>query len=241
MEKIINFDINEYVEDSDKILQIEELCKENIQIDTNDIEILLSNLSYLVRKNIADYEDISMKNYSFSFKCDLAQSMICYYLNDLNIKCNPINTNEVINGVCGHSLVLAYYGEKIYLIDPTYIQFFSKEKCDINKYVIIDDKICISPDPGYFVVRDNKENIILPLLENGYIEFNEEVAKAYGDSFFQTKQGVSLEESKNNVAGGSNYIKWFNSYTSNLSKTIDELENMNLLIKPINSEKRIIY
>ena len=41
MEKIINFDINEYVEDSDKILQIEELCKDNIQIDTNDIEAII--------------------------------------------------------------------------------------------------------------------------------------------------------------------------------------------------------
>lgn len=235
MNKIIEFDINESIEDSNIILQIEELCKNNILLDVENIEALLKNLSYIVRRKIADYEGIKMSEYSYSNKCDLAQSMICYYLRDLGIKVNPINTNEVIPGVCGHSLVIATFntiiGEKIFILDPTYIQFFCKENCDISKFVIINDIVCVSPDPGYFIAKSNKDYVILPLLQNGYIEFIVEVAKVYGDSFFQTKQGTLLEQVKNNVTSGLNYIRWFKHYTSTLSKSKEELADMNLLVE----------
>ena len=234
MNKIFDFDLNEDIEDDARIMQIEELCKNNGLLDVESVEVLLKHLSYTVRKKIADYQGTDMKEYSYSYKCDLAQSMICYYLRNLGIKVNPVNTNEVIPGVCGHSLVIASIetdiGEKLFLLDPTYIQFFCKEKCDISKYVIINNKVCVSPDPGYFVAESNNEEVILPLLENGFIEFRDDVAKVYGDSFFQTKEGILPSQVKNNVASGLSYIKWFQHYTSTLSKTEEELADMNLLI-----------
>ncbi len=240
MNKIIHFNINNKPEDIKLVFQIEELCKSNIQLNEEDVRVLLSHLSYLVRKLLADSNGVDMSEYSYYYKCDTAQSMICYYLNSLGIKTNPVNTNEVINGVCGYSLVLATFdttsGEKTFLIDPTYIQFFSKEKCDKSNFVVINDIVCVSPDPGYFIVEDNKEEVILPLLNDGYIEFNEEVASAYGNSFFQTKQGTQKSQIKNNKASGSNYIKWFTSYTSSLSKTKEELLGMGLLIRSMNEE-----
>ena len=240
MNKIINFVINENIDDESRINEIEESLKNNNQLNNNDIESLLDYLSYIVRLKIADYENANMLDYAYSFKCDLAQSMICYYLESLGVKVNPVNTNEVINGVVGHSLVLATFntleGSKAYLIDPTYIQFFTEEKCNDNNFVIIKDIVCITPDPGYFVKRDSREGIILSLLNNGYISFDEDVAKVYGDSFYQTKTGVTLDKVKNNNASGSMYIKWFNDYNSKLSKTKEELEDMKLLIKPINEK-----
>ena len=188
MNKIINFDINEKIDDDYKIYQVEEQCRNGVPLNSNDIEILLTHLSYLVRKYLADYSGVDISEYSYSYKCDLAQSMICYYLKELGIKVNPVNTNEVINGVCGHSFVVANFnttvGEKAYLLDPTYIQFFSKENCDSSKFIVIDGIVCASPDPGFFVVQSNREDMIIPLLENGFIELKEEVAKVYGDSFF---------------------------------------------------------
>ena len=240
MDKVIDFNINSNIDNS-KISQIEQLCESNTKLSIEDIETLLSNLSYLVRKKIADYENKDINNYLYTNKCDLAQSIICYYLNKIGVNVNPINTNEIMPGICGHSLTVASFdtleGEKKYLIDPTYLQFFSKEKCDKNKFVIINDKVCLTPDPGYFVIESNSEKIIEPLLENGYIEFTEEVAKVYGDSFFKTKQGVPFDQINNNLITGSNYIKWFFYYISNLSKTEEELSNMDLLINPINYEK----
>ena len=243
MDKIIDFKLNEEIANQETISQIEELCKNNELLTVDDINSLLGNLSYLVRKKIADYEGVNMMEYSYSYKCDLAQSMICYYLNNLGIKANPVNTNEVINGVCGHSLVVASFntesGEKTFLVDPTYIQFFDKEKCSPSKFVILQDRVCISPDPGYFIVENGCEETVKPLLENGYIELTEEVAKAYGDSFFQTKQGTSFDQIKSNVATGLDYIRWFKNYKSNLSKTEEELNNMDLLIKRVDSTPRV--
>lgn len=243
MNKIIDFDINEEPMQSNDVSQIEELCKCNNILKIEDIHILLKYVSYSVRKKIADYEGKSMSEYSYSNKCDLAQSMIYYYLQNLGIRVNPINTNEVISGVCGHSFVIAYFntgeGEKKFLLDPTYLQFFSKENCDIHKFVIINNSICLTPDPGFFVVVDNNESVILPLLQNGYVELTEEVAKVYGDSFFQTKQGTISSQINNNRASGLNYIKWFTHYTSSLSKSIEELREMDLLIESSTTEKTL--
>ena len=241
MNKIIEFNINKEIEDKDKIMKIEDFCRNYIPQNIENIELLLRNLSYIVRKKIADYEGADMSEYSYYYKCDLAQSIIFYYLKKLNIEANPINTNEVINGVCGHSFIIApiktTQGEKLYLIDPTYIQFFSKENCNINKFIIINNQVCATPDPGFFVVNGNNTNKLLPLLTDGYIELTEDIAKAYGDSFFQTKQGVTPSQIKNNTASGSNYIKWFQFTTSKLSKSEEELNNMNLLITSNNKGK----
>lgn len=242
MNKIIDFDINEEPIQINNVSQIEELCRHNNLLNIEDIHILLKYVSYSVRKKIADYEGKSMSEYSYSNKCDLAQSIICYYLQNLGIKVNPVNINEVISGVCGHSFVIAYFNideeEKKFLLDPTYLQFFSKENCDNHKYVIINNSICVTPDPGFFVVADNNESVILALLQDGYVELTEEVAKVYGDSFFQTKQGTMISQINNNRASGLNYIKWFTHYTSYLSKSIEELREMDLLIDSSANEKK---
>ena len=203
--------------------------------------MLLRNLSYIIRKKIAERQGTSISENTYSNTCDLAQSMIYYYLKDLNVRAKPINTNEVIEGVCGHSFVIAHFnttaGDKCYLIDPTYLQFFCKENCDADRFVIIDNKVCRTPDPGFFVIKSKKQDTILPLLIDGYIEFTEDVAKVFGDSFFQTKQGVYKNQIQYNVASGAIYIKWFESCFSHLSKTEEELRNLDLLINLSDSTK----
>ncbi len=241
MNKIIPFNINLQPEDPDKIIEIETSCRNGNPINTKEVEVLLKNLSYLVRKRIAEYEGERIEDYAYTYKCDLAQSIIYYYLKSLNIESNPVNTNEIMEGVCGHSLITATFktkqGEKIYLIDPTYIQFFSRENCDPSKFVIINNRICISPDPGYFVIRSQSTKTLMTLLEEGYAELTEELAKAYGDSFFQTKQGIEPSQLKDYMASGSNYIRWFQSIKSKLSKKEEELSEMTLLINTNTDEK----
>ena len=50
MSRIIPFNINENIEDKDKIYELEELCRNNSKLSINDIDILLKNLVYSVRK-----------------------------------------------------------------------------------------------------------------------------------------------------------------------------------------------
>ena len=241
METIIDINIEEEHYDRKSISDIEELCLNKMPLTEQDIEELLGYLCFKVREKIANHEGKNLQNYLFPYKCDLAQSMIYYYLRDLGVSINPVNTNEVLSNTCGHSFVLATFsttsGDKHMLIDPTYIQFFSKEGCDSSKFVILQNRICIAPDPGYFITRSHKEKIVMPLLEKGYIEFSEDVAKAYGDSFFQTKTGISPEEVDNYTATGVNYQRWFYSYQSNLSKDKEELKENKLLIEPIHIEE----
>ncbi len=231
--------INIEIDNKDRIASIEEQCKNNEFLTKEDIELLLKYLCYLVRKKIAEYEGKSIENYSFTNKCDLAQSMICYYLRDIMVAANPVNTNEVLSNVCGHSFVIGTFstitGKIQFLIDPTYLQFFNKEDCDPRKAVIINNIICISPSPGFFVLENKQESTIMPLIKNGFIELTKEVAKVFGDSFFKTQTGVSPDQASYNVASGSSYIKWFSSYTAKLSKTKDELKEKGLLIEPIDN------
>ncbi len=243
MNKIFDFNINEEEIDQNRIKEIEELCRNNMPLSIEDANLLLTNLSYVVRKKIADQEKENMADYSFPYKCDLAQSMIYYYLKGLNIKTNPVNTNEIIQNIHGHSLVIANIntieGEKLYIVDPTYIQFFTKEGCSSNKFTIIKNMICTTPDPGYFIKASNNEEKVLPLLENGYIELTEEVAKAYGDSFYQTKEGVTPHQMEYDVASGNSYIRWFQHYTARLSKSEEELGNLNLLVSSNDKKAKI--
>ncbi len=245
MEKVIDFDLCEEVVDKNHLLEIEELYQSGMPLSDEDVDNLLRSLSFIVRQRIADHEGKDMKEYSYSYKCDLAQSMITYYLNGLGVQTYPVNTNEVIDGVCGHSLVVATIhtieGDKTYLIDPTYLQFFEKENCDPSKFMIIQNKVCVSPDPGYFILQNHQENTVLPLLVDGYAELTEDVAKAYGDSFFQTKQGIDPTQIKYYVATGSDYIRWFQKNPCHLSKSEEELRGMNLWIDFHSNQDHIEY
>ena len=236
MERIVSVTLQDKAPSRETITKIEELCQNHMPLKESEINSLLENLCWKVRKKIAEANESNIQDDSYAFKCDLAQSMIVYYFQKLGISANPVNTNEVLNGTCGHSFVLVTIQEKIYLVDPTYIQFFEKDKCDVERFTIINDTVCTSPDPGFFIELNQAEETVMPLLEKGYIEFKEEVAKAYGDSFFQTKTGVSPSQIKYNVATGTLYKKWFESYTSKLSKTEEELRKMGLLLEPFQPE-----
>ena len=80
MNKIIEFEVNKNLKDIDTIIQIEELCKSGIPLSKEYVELLLSNLSYMIRKKISDAEEINMLENTYTNKCDLAQSMTYYYL-----------------------------------------------------------------------------------------------------------------------------------------------------------------
>ncbi len=240
MNTIIDIKVNNEEYDKNDISRIESLCKNNKELTEEDINTLLCYISYTVRQTISNYELKSIDEYLYPLKCDLAQSMIYYYLKDLNIETNPININEIIPNVKGHSLIISKFktvdGEKQYLIDPTYIQFFSKEECSEDKFIIINDMICNTPDPGYFIVKNNDTEEIKPLLDNGFIELTDEISKIYGDSFYKTKTSIPNSFTEYNEASGPIYKKWLNSYTSRLSKTKEELKENNLLIEPIKSK-----
>lgn len=213
--------------DSKAIKEIEKKVESNTPLSIEEVNLFLDNICYLTRcKFTSDFE-----NYSFEFKCDTAQAIITHYLNDLGVETHPCMTQNVItNDIVGHSFLVArlnVMGMLIpYLIDPTYRQFFTSEK---NNYLTNNGMILRTPDPGYFIKDEDKEEVER-LLIDGYHILDENMARIYGDSFYNTKTGYTTKDYKS--INGNIYLNSFTKGHEPLSKTKEELESEDSRIKP---------
>lgn len=154
------------------------------KLNNTEIKKLLNYIVINIRKIINDE--------TFINKCDLVQGLIGRYLNKLNIKNYPCITNKCITeNIVGHSFIVAdfeEFGDKKYIIDPSYIQFLYLNDKEDDMY--INDLRVKSKSPFYYAHKINKD-ITNEFLKNGYMELNEENASLYGNSFYKTKVGIN--------------------------------------------------
>jgi len=232
MNYIINF--NPYINnniDIEYLSTIETKILNNESITNKELIYFLNTIIYLTRLKLNNNLD------NFDNKCDLAQSILYYYFKNLNCNIHPSMTQNVItNNIIGHSFLTLELNVdnklKYYLLDPTYIQFFKTDKCRTENYYIspnYPDYILLTPNPGFFIHQNMKEQA-KKLLDNGYIELTEEIAKMYGDSFYNTKTGTNPKNLTFMSIPGEIYINSFLKGKEPLSKTEEELINLNLNI-----------
>lgn len=172
----------------------------------NNIESIIEESINKTFKELSQNNLINLDiiNNPLTNKCDLVRDKVLYILDKLDYKKRfellPLETQNILDSnATGHSILIASFlndrGEKdMYLIDPTYSQFFLKENCTKDKYLINHDKkmVLLAPDPGfYYTINSDKTWLALKLLEKGFIKLNEETAKIYFDSFNKTKRGYS--------------------------------------------------
>lgn len=212
IKSFLNFDIDYFKMIEDKIFG-------KTSVTYEEIDYYLSYVVYSVREKIFDNS-----NY-FVNKCDLAQSIICHYFNSIGVINYPNMTlNAITDYIIGHSFVVATFNvmnENVnYLIDPTYIQFFKSENCSPDRYVMFNNYIIRTPDPGYYI-KEGDRDIINKFNYCGYGVLNEELAKIYGDSFYNTKTMVMDKEYRE--MNGFVYINSFLKGREKLSKTVDDL------------------
>lgn len=205
-------DINYFKDIESKILR-------NISVTNEEINYFLSYIVYCVRTNIFSGDDY------FTNKCDIAQSILCHYFTGIGVVNYPNMTlNAITDYIVGHSFVVATFnvlGKDVnYLIDPTYIQFFKSENCSPDRYVMFNNYIIRTPDPGYYI-KEGDRDIINKFNYCGYGVLNEELAKIYGDSFYNTKTMVMDKEYRE--MNGFVYINSFLKGREKLSKTVDDL------------------
>ena len=152
------------------------------------------------------------------------------------VKCDialPCATHNVItNGVDGHSFTVVSLNvegeERNFLLDPTYIQFFQKEKCQKSAYFVspmMPNRSLLTPDAGYFIKEEDKDATEF-LLKYGYIELTPEYARTYGDSFLNTKAGADPNNLTFQSIPGKIYINSFLTGKEKLSKSEAELLNI---------------
>ncbi|MBQ6841446.1 MAG: hypothetical protein IJO63_04965 [Bacilli bacterium] len=228
-EPIIIDDVN-----YDYLSGIEQKVKSGAALTEEETSFFLDNLGYFTRVKL-NPEMIYFHN-----KCDTAQAMEYHYLKDLGLEPIPSMTQFAItNHIIGHSFLvvklLVEDQERLYLLDPTYIQFFSQEDCSMQKFYVSalsPDTILATPDPGFFI-REKQKGMAKFLLDHGYILLTPEVARMYGDSFFNTKVGVSKSNWRFQTIPGEVYINAFTKPNCPISKTKEELENEGLRVAPV--------
>ena len=207
-----------------EILEQKVLSKE--PLTEEEINIFLDYICYETRCKFTN----DINNFSFQFKCDKAQAIITHYLNSLKVEVHPCMTQNVITeDIEGHSFLIAIFNvngiNTPYLVDPTYRQFFIDDKKD---YILYNSKILRTPSPGYFIKEEDKTEI-QKLLINGYHLLDENIARIYGDSFYNTKTGYRSREFQS--ISGNIYINSFIKGHEPLSTSPEELENEGLSLK----------
>lgn len=237
MDSIYNVEINMVDVNVDDIFKIEEKIKNNESLSKDEVNVFLNYVVFKTREKICEIFGKDLEEFDFRNTCNYAQAMISYYFDDLGVNNNPVCTSKIFFNVVRHFFIIVNFvqdGETVsYIVDPTYNQFFNLEKCSRDKYVIKENIVKATPDPGYFVsIMDNdSKKEVIQLLKCGFHRLDSNFAKAYGDSFNKTQIGISTEEYDNLFVSGLSYMKFFLKFKNELTKTREELFEMGLLLE----------
>lgn len=190
--------------------------KESQSLEKEELELFLKSLIISIKQ--------AYPSKTYNNMCDKIQQEIANYLDELNVTYYASDTTDTIDSkVIGHSIVIADFtknNQNLYLIDPTFLQFY----CLSDKYkdLYIKDYKVTSKSPYEYAKKDiNKTN---KLLENGYIEFDNDTIKWYCDSFYKTKVGRKDELIDINIPA-SIYLKSLIKYSKNNIYKIEEKKN----------------
>lgn len=244
MKQVFDINLNE-MNDADLsiISNIENKCMNNTSLSKEETFYFLSYISYKVRMMLSHYKNKKFEDNDFSGDCTNAQSILKYYFDSLGIESIPVQTNKIFFNTIQHSFIivkLLVEGElKEYIVDPTYNQFFNREKCTDANYVVRDGYIAKTPDPGYFILKESndRQNTIKKLLTYGFMEMNKENTEVYGNSFYYTQIGLSKEEYNVLKTLSSLYIKFFLGSKITVSKNEEFLKNNHLYLQPIREKE----
>lgn len=169
-----------------------------IELTLEEENLLLDYLITKCWKNIENYFNLDITSSSLANKCDYAQKVLGKSLENLGITVYPKETGDTIMPhVIGHSFLVVKFPNHSYIVDPTYRQFLTLNGCNSKNFIIYNNQILKTPDPGLFLTQNLKGQILADkLVSKGYIELTEENAKLYCDSFYYTNQGTYLENGK---------------------------------------------
>lgn len=215
------------------ILNKEELNKaisdleNNKELTQDEIETLLQASVENARNGFANL-GIDVKTNSLNGFCELGQALSLMPLENIGLKVTKNSAKGSFNYPFNHAfgtVTFPYQGnkEKIYLIDTTFRQFFTTNRCNIGRYHQEEENTGkkVAPDPGFFI--EDKE-FAKDLMSNGYIELTKENATKYGEAFY--KASIPLNNKTNNSK--IDYYQNILNNNENYKIKDDELEGMNV-------------
>ena len=227
--KIVNYD-NKTIE------SIENKIANDEAITEDETTIILDNICFKTRMLLTN----DIFNDDFCKKDLYATSIINNYFKELNVITHPCNTKinidkrTIENNFLIVEIKSSIYNQYLiipYLVDITFRQFFTEEKCNIDQLVIKHNTYIKKPYPGYYLKTYDVE-MISSLLSDGYQLFDPDLAESYSEMFIKSMKNTNEIELLS-----KHPFQYFDVFlNSNKIKTLSKnilIEN-NLLIEPIN-------
>ncbi len=199
------------------ILSVEQTLKDkkilNIPISfrlDDEINNFIDHLVYTTRKSLIskhifqNTNIIHLNNVRFANKCMQASEIVqtlcdTYHFENYLLAIYPGYQEEAkLYDDTGYHYANIVYDQKYYLIDVTYPQFFHANQNNLDRIGIIGLANC---DVGTFaLMHETRRKVAIQLLQNGYIELDEETFKAYLDPFTISFRNGLYYENKNDFS-----------------------------------------
>ena len=182
-EFIIDYEPETNIVDYTKVRDIVNYYKKNKYMSIDQANYLLNWATHNTRRFISEL-GINIIGNSLDGFCELAQFVTLYPLEKMGFKVTKNTAQNDFDYNLNHAFGTLTLNikendeikEEHFLIDATYRQFFTKEKCNKGMYYMGK-----TPDPGYFV---KNKVFAKEIIKNGFIKLNEETAKEYGEPFY---------------------------------------------------------
>lgn len=188
--------------------------KTNNALSINEAKMILDWIIDYVRNYFSTF-GINIMNHSLDGYCELSQFLTICPLEKLGLEvtkntaqnCFDYPLNHAFGTVNFNILENGKITKQTFLIDATYRQFFTKEKCNKGMYYL-DRK----PDVGYFV----KDKVFASnLIKDGYVLLTKENAKKYGGAFFKVSLDLNQRGNVNHIDYYDRIVNSKENYASN--------------------------
>lgn len=225
---IIDEEPKRFVIDESRLDEAIDSFQKGNDLTDEEIEILLQASVMNARRGFETL-GIDIKNNSLNGFCELGQALSLMPLENIGLEVTKNSASESFDYPFNHAfgtVTFPYNGAtKTYLIDTTYRQFFTTNRCNEGRYYQEEENtgLKVAPDPGYFV---EDKNFARSLMRNGYIELTEETATKYGEAF--NKASIPLKDIDKINDRNINYYQRMLNDREDYKISDGELEGLNV-------------
>lgn len=226
---IIDEEPKRFVIDESRLDEDIDSLKKGNDLTDEEIEILLQASVMNARRGFETL-GIDIKNNSLNGFCELGQALSLMPLENIGLEVTKNSASESFDYPFNHAfgtVTFPYDGAtKTYLIDTTYRQFFTTNRCNEGRYYQEEENtgLKVAPDPGYFI---EDEEFARNLMRNGYIELTEETATKYGEAF--NKASIPLKDIDKINDRNINYYQRMLNDREDYKISDGELEGLNIV------------
>ncbi len=129
-----------------------------------------------------------LEEYDLIGDCRLSALSICNMAKKMGLKAKVkiiepgyIHNSMLYDGGCQHVVTFVFFRAKVFLLDATYMQFFPKKRCLLEK---LGCPYLAPPNPGTFMTMNaSRKKTAEDLLNRGWIELDITNMKNYFDGF----------------------------------------------------------